>query len=674
MDSIGLPNPGSSKNQKPSNSKKKFRPSESSNAHKKQNKPKHKSNKQNTNDNPKQQPKHSNKPQQKQKFKPKHKSNNKSAPVDRKNPKPAKAVKRRKFAEHHVRPPSRPFRMPTTEVKKTGQGTLRVITVGGNEEVGRNCTIMEYDNDIIIIDLGLQFPEEGMPGVNYIIPNLSYLKGKEKNIRGVLISHGHYDHIGAIPHVMESLGNPPIFAAPLALGIIEKRQTDFPNAPKLKSKKIKGRDVIKFGQSFSVEFMNISHSFPDSMAMIVHTPIGTVVHTGDFKIDLDPEANGSPTDIGRLAQLHDENVLALMSDSTNATRKGHQLLESDIQHNLDDIIEEAEGRIVIGTFASTIGRVNQILKAAERLNRKVVIQGYSMRTNIAISQQLGYLKIKPGTIIEARDAGRYKDNQILILTTGAQGESNAGMTKIANRDHPFINVQPNDTVVFSSSVIPGNERSVQSLKDTLLREGAKVIHYQMLDIHAGGHAAQEDLKLALRLVNPEFLIPIEGNHHFLHAHADMAKSIGFPEDNIFIADNGQIIEFTKSGGTLTNHRIPSDYVYVDGLGVGSTDHVVLRDRQRLADDGMVVVVVTVDGKTGQLASDPEILARGFTVANEDKLISKTVTHLKEVLRDNNPNSQPDEQSLKKSIQDDLGVYLYKLTEKRPMILPMVVKV
>ena len=582
---------------------------------------------------------------------------------------------------------SRPARMNTYKHKpylKTGSDTdalqattdqrLRISVLGGNEEIGRNMTMIEYGNDIILIDMGLQFPDEDMPGVDYIIPNVSCLKGKERNIRGVIITHAHFDHIGGIPHLIPRLGNPPIFSTDLTCAIIKKRQDDHRDVPPLNLHVIKAHDVLKLG-SFSVEFFGVAHSVPSSMGVIVNTPCGIVVHTGDFKLDSEPGAQ-SIQETEKIKKLGERNVLALMIDSTNASQPGKQLPEIDIQHNIDEIIANAKGRVIIGTFASMIARIQQIILACERQGRKVAVEGFSMRSNIQIAQELGYMKVQKGTLIETKQINSYPREKVAIVCTGAQGEERAVLMRIANREHPFIEIEPGDTVVFSSSVIPGNERSVQRVKDTLYREGAEVIHYKMMDVHAGGHAKQEDLVEMHEMVKPKYLIPIEGHYSFLCEHAKIAEEKGFPKDNIFIADNGQIMEFDRQGnGQITNTKVPTDYVFVDGLGVGDTNHIVLRDRQELAGDGIVVVIAIVSEKTGQLMQMPDFISRGFIyMKDQNDLILQARKRIALTLKDQDPRSNANGTYLKDKIREDLGEFLYHKIQRRPMILSIIVEV
>ena len=567
-------------------------------------------------------------------------------------------------------------RLKTGSDKDTlkGKDRVRVIVLGGNEEVGRNMTLIEYKNDIIIIDMGLQFPESDMPGVDYIIPNTSYLQDKKKNIRGAIITHGHYDHIGAIPHLQKLLGNPPLFMNALTAGIVKKRQEDFRDSPKPNITIINSDDILQLGV-FKIEFFRVSHNIPDSFGVIIHTPAGIIVHTGDFKIDTNPSGD-KPTEIEKIKALGKKNVLALMADSTNAPKPGHQLTEGDIQHNIDEIIGNAKGRVIVGTFASMLGRIQQIIWACERMGRKVAIEGFSMKSNVKIAQELGYMKVSKGTLVDIKTALKLPDEQVVIICTGAQGEDRAVLMRIANGEHQNVHIEKGDTVVFSSSVIPGNERSVQRLKDTLYREGAQVVHYQMMDVHAGGHACQEDLKLVHDLVKPKYLIPIEGNHSFLRLHEKAAVENGFNPANIMVADNGQIMEFdTKRTGILTNKKVPTEYVFVDGLGVGDTNHIVLRDRVELSNDGVAIVLVVVSSQTGKLLRLPEIITRGFVfIKDHSDLIPYAKRRVAAVLKDDDPRSSANGQYLKDKVREQLGQLFFDKTGRRPMILTMIVEV
>lgn len=558
------------------------------------------------------------------------------------------------------------------------KGKLRIIMLGGLEEVGRNMALIQYEKEIIIIDMGLQFPEEDMPGIDYIIPNISYLEDKQEWIKGVIITHGHMDHIGGIPHIIGKIGNPPMFMGKLTAGLVRKRCEEFRQCPKLNISEIDDKKTIKLGSAFRVEFLRVNHSIPDSFAVIIHTPVGTIMHTGDFKIDYSP-VNDKPADLNRIARIGGDGVLLLMSDSTDSTHPGYQISESAIGDEIGSILEKIDGRIIIGTFASQLSRIQKIFDLAARHNRKIYLQGRSMNNNVEIAHQIGYLNFNPKILLHDADLKRTPDKKVIILGTGAQGESNAFLVRVVSGDHKSISIKRGDTVIFSSSIIPGNERSIQNLKDMIVRQGAKIIHYKMMDVHAGGHAKQEDLKLMMRLLKPEYFMPIEGSHYMLRAHADLAEQVGIPVEKIFIPDNGQILEFEKknniSVGALTKFKVPTDYVMVDGLGVGDVSNIVLRDRRVMAEDGMIVVIATIDSKTGDPIGNPDIISRGFVYMKENReLIEKTRMKVKKLVKDHDSKSPADDDYVKNKIRNDVGQFLFSQTKRRPMVLPVVIKV
>ncbi|MEI8360594.1 MAG: ribonuclease J [bacterium] len=556
---------------------------------------------------------------------------------------------------------------------------LRVIVLGGLEEIGRNMTLLEYDQEIIIIDLGLQFPEEDMPGIDFIIPNVSYLEGKESWVKGAIITHGHIDHIGAIPHLLPKIGNPPLFMGKLTAGLVKKLADKYHKTVHLNIQEINETSKLQLGKSFTVEFLRVNHSIPDCFAIIVHTPVGTVLHTGDFKIDYTP-VNDKPADLNRIALVGSQGIKLLMSESTEANNPGYQVSESYIGDEIDKIFDKIEGRILIGTFASQLSRVQKLLELAEKHGRKVNLQGRSMNDNVEVAHQIGYLKFSPSLLIEDKDLKRYPDNKIVIIGTGAQGESGAFLSKVVNKEHRSVELKKGDTVIFSSSVIPGNERSIQTIKDQVIRQGAKLIHYKMMDVHAGGHGKQEDLKLMMRLLNPEFFMPVHGNRYMLSTHAELAEQVGIPVEKIFVADNGQVVEMEKNSqgvvlGRLTNEKVPADYVYVDGYGVGDVSNVVLRDRRVMAEDGMIVIIATIDAKTGEPIGNPDIISRGFIYMKENKdIIEKTRMRVKKIVKDSDPRVPADDENIKNKIRNDIGQFLFGLTKKRPMVLPVVIKV
>jgi len=553
---------------------------------------------------------------------------------------------------------------------------LKIIPLGGLGEVGRNMTLFEWGGEILIVDMGLRLPEEDMPGVDYIIPNITYLKGKEKNIVGIVFTHGHYDHIGAIPYLIEKIWRPDlkIFASTLTKGIIIKRQEDFPHLPKLKITEIKDKSKIQLGP-FNIEFFRQNHNIPDNYGLFIKTPIGNIVHTSDFKFDSSPLYD-LPTDFKRLKKIGSRKILLLMSDSTDAEEEGHSLSEKTIRKNLEEIFKKASGRIIAATFASLIIRIQQLISLAEKYHRKVAIEGYSMKTNVEIARELGYLKFKKGTIVRGKEILSYPPERQTIICTGAQGESEAVLMRIANKEHPYLRIQKGDTVIFSSSVIPGNERTVQIIKDQILRQGAKVYHYQMMDIHAGGHAKKEELKEMIKIMKPKFFMPIHGQYSMLVAHAELAKECQIKEKNIIIAENGQIVGVNKNQIFLTNKTVPANYVMVDGLGVGDVGEVVLRDRQVLARDGIFVIITVIDRQTGHVRGSPDIISRGFIYLRESKeLLREARKKVIEIVEKTvGAGGAVNWTYVKNEIRNRLGEFFFSKTHRRPMILPVVIEV
>ncbi len=550
---------------------------------------------------------------------------------------------------------------------------LKIIPLGGLGEVGRNMMLFEYEEKILIIDMGFRMPEEDMPGIDCIIPNISYLKGKEKNIVGLVITHGHYDHIGAIPYSIEKIGNPQIYTGALARGIILKRQEDFPQS-KLKIHTIKNGDRIDLNP-FKIEFFKQNHSISDNFGLFISTPVGNIVHTSDFKFDETP-VNDIPTDFKKLEELSKRNVLLLLSDSTGAEQEGHSLSEKKIMENLEEIFKNCQGRILAATFASLTNRVQQIITLSERYGRKVAIDGYSMRNNIEICQKLGYIKTKTNTLIRPNQISSFPDSKITFLCTGAQAEGSAVLMRITNGEHKFFKIKKGDSVIFSSSVIPGNERAVQFLKDDLYRQKAIVFHYKMMDIHAGGHAKKEEQAKMIKIIKPKFFMPIHGQYSMLVSHDEIAKSCGIPDKNRIIAENGKIINLNQENIFIDNKEVISNYIMVDGLGIGDVGEVVLRDRQNLAKDGMFVIIVVIDRKTGKIRNSPDIISRGFVYLKESKeLLTETRKNIIKIV--NNAIGSSGSVNwiyVKDEIRNKLGAFLYKKTERRPMILPVIIEI
>ncbi len=550
---------------------------------------------------------------------------------------------------------------------------LKFVPLGGLEEIGRNMMFFEYQNEIVAIDAGLQFPEEETPGIDFIIPNVSYLESKKANIQALIITHAHYDHIGAIPYIIQKLGNPPIYCTSLTKALIEKRQEDFPNLPKLNIIIVKNGDIVKLSNHFEAEFFGIAHTIPESTAVFLKTPVGNIVNLGDFKIEYD--AHGHPEDTADLERIGKKGVHVFTIDSTNADKPGHSESERTVEKNLEDLFRSAEGRIIVAMFASVLTRINEVIKIASKLGRVVALSGYSMKSNVEIAKRLGFIKADKDTIIPIEEVHKYRDNKVLILSTGAQGETNASLMKIINGEHRHIRIKPSDTVVFSASVIPGNERSVQTLKDNLARQGAIIYTSDIIDIHASGHAPKDDLKLAMKLLNPKFLIPVHGYFYKRSINAQSGVEIGISRKNIFLMDNGQVAEITKDTFAITKETVPASYVMVDGLGVGDVEEVVLRDRKALAQEGMVVIIITLDRKRSKLIKSPDIISRGFIYIKENQEILEEVRKKIRALITRLPNYQPLESDyLKTLIRDQVGQFLYNKTKRRPMILPVVIEI
>lgn len=551
---------------------------------------------------------------------------------------------------------------------------LKVIPLGGLEEVGKNMTVLEYGQDILIIDMGLQFPTEEMLGIDYVIPDISYLQDKKDRIKGVVITHGHYDHIGAIPYLLPKLDFPKIYATKLTKGMIEKLVSEYDFSNKVTIHSFVESDILYLGP-FRLEFFHVNHNIPDGVGIGVFTPVGLLVFTGDFKFDNTP-INEKPTNFTKIASLAGQGVLALFSDSTNAESPGFAVSEQEIKKIIDRLFAQAKGRIIFSSFASLIARIQEVIESASKYGRKIAVSGRSMANNIEIAAKLGYLKYPEDIFIKINEINKYPDNKIVILCTGSQGEDMAALSRMARGEHKHVQIRKGDTVILSSSIIPGNERSVFAIYDNLLRQGAEVIYEKIMDIHTGGHAKAEELKMMIRMVSPKYFIPIHGERHMLEAHKKIAQDLGLPQENIFVADNGQIIEFSSEGGRLTDRKVPTSYVMVDGLGVGDVGQIVLRDRQAMAKDGVFVIIVTVDHKTGRLVTSPDIISRGFVYMKEsEKLIADVRQKIKKLMASGTKEGIPADWShIKMKIREEIGQFLYDQTERRPMVLPVVIEV
>lgn len=563
--------------------------------------------------------------------------------------------------------------LPRDPNEKSNPEAVRLVPLGGLEEVGRNCSFIEYKNDIVVIDMGLQFPEEETPGIDYIIPNVDYLEKKKQNIAGIILTHGHYDHIGALPHVLARLGNPPIYASSITKAIIERRAEDFPNAPKMNIKVIKEGDEIKISNNLTALFFGVPHTIPETVGVMMKTPIGNIVHFADFRLDYDDE--GNPHGLEEFEKLGKMGVHTFMVDSTNAEKPGHSVSEKTVEKNLEEIFKAAEGRIVVATFSSLITRIAEIIKIAEKLGRKVALNGYSMKTNIQIAQNLGFVKAKEGTLISVEEVSKFKDDKVLILSTGAQGESNAGLMKIINGEHRHIHIKAGDTFVLSSSVIPGNEKNVQTVKDNLARQGAIVYHSALVDIHSSGHAPKGDIGLVIKLLKPKFLMPVHGYYFMRAANGMTARENGVAKDNVRLMDNGEVAELTKDSFIVTKETVPAFYVMVDGLGVGDVEEVVLRDRRALAQEGMIVIILAVDRDKGKVLKNPDIISRGFIYLKENQEMLDEIRKRIRSLMQRLPSYREIEPDyLKTLIRDQVGQFLYTKTKRRPMILPVIIEI
>lgn len=553
------------------------------------------------------------------------------------------------------------------------QESLKVTHLGGLGEIGRNMQVLEYKDDIMLIDAGFGFPDDDQPGIDYNLPNVSYLADKIDRIRGLIITHGHYDHIGALPYILNKIGNPPIYCSRMTWGIVMKRHQEFPALPAMDITIVDDRDIIQLGANFKVEFVHVNHNIPEDLALHIETPVARLFHTADFKFDPEP-LNEKPTDIEYLKTIGDKGVTLLLSDSTGAEKAGSSVSEASINANIEGIFKESPGRIITATYSSLINRIQQLITLSEKYNRKVAIDGYSMKSNVEILKELNQLRIKKETQIDISQVDDFPDKNVTIIGTGAQGEERAVMMRIATGEHRFVRVKPTDSIIFSSSVVPGNERTVQRLRDMMYRMGANVYHYQMMDIHAGGHALQDDLKRMILYMRPKYFLPNHGYYSMMVTHAKLAQEVGIPKENCITPDNGNIIHITEDAWWYDKKSATVDNVMVDGLGVGDVGNVVIRDRQVLAEDGMFVIVALIDSKTGQVRGSPDIISRGFVYLKENKelliQVRKRVRHTvsKSGTR---PVNWTD---LKDVIREDIGLFLFQKTQRRPMILPVVIEV
>ncbi len=547
---------------------------------------------------------------------------------------------------------------------------LKIIPLGGLGEIGKNMMVMEYEDDIIIIDAGLMFPEEEMLGIDLVIPDIQYLMDKRERIRGIVITHGHEDHVGALPYVLPQL-DVPVYATKLTRGII---------SIKLKERKaLTGANLklVQFGArtklgKFTVEFYPVCHSIPDSAGLIIDTPIGTVIHSGDFKLDYTP-VSGEPTALSRLAQLGSQGVLLLMADSTYAELPGYTPSERVVGETLDRVIAEAPGRVIVTTFSSLVSRIQQIIDAAVKHQRRVFVVGRSMSDTVKMALELGYLHSPDGVLARMDELKKLPHNEIIFVTTGSQGEPTSALVRMANRDHKQVHIIPGDTVVISATPVPGNEAVVNRTVDNLLKQGAQVLYDKIMSVHVHGHASQEELKLLLNIVNPKFFVPIHGEYRHLSFHARLAQSVGIPEENIFVLEDGDVLELNPQSGKVKD-KVASSNVYVDGLSVGDIGSVVLRDRRMLSKDGIVMVIIAINRQTGKLVGRPDIVSRGFVDNRESKDMIDESRDLVARVLDHGGARPADWGFINTKVRDTLNKFYYEQTRRRPMVLPFMVKV
>ncbi len=548
---------------------------------------------------------------------------------------------------------------------------LKIIPLGGLDEIGKNITVFEYEDEIVLVDCGLEFPEDSMLGVDLVIPDVTYLERNKEKIKGLVITHGHEDHIGSIPYVLRKI-NMPIYATKLTNALIRNKLEEHKLLKSTKLIDVQQGETISFGK-IKVEFIRSSHSIPDAVMLAIHTPVGVVLHTGDFKVDFTP-IDGEVMDLGRIAELGNQGVLALMSDSTNSERTGYTMSERSVGDVLDKQFINCTKRIVVATFASNVHRVQQIVNSAVKYGRKVAVCGRSMINMITAARELGYIQVPENTFIDIDMIKNYTDEQLLILTTGSQGEAMSALTRMATGEHKKVVITPNDKIIISATPIPGNEKFVSKVIDDLMKIGAEVVYSSLEAIHVSGHACQEEQKLILSLVRPKFFIPVHGEFRQLKAHAETARKMGVDPTHIFIMTNGRVMEINPNEAKLTS-SVPSGKILVDGLGVGDVGNIVLRDRQHLSQDGLIVIVMTMDSATGEIVSGPDVVSRGFVYVREsENLMEEVKGVIKEEVRKCEEQNIRDWATIKSNLKDNLRDYIFTKTKRNPMILPIIMEV
>ncbi|MCY6356772.1 ribonuclease J [Clostridium sp. ZS2-4] len=548
---------------------------------------------------------------------------------------------------------------------------INIIPLGGLNEVGKNLTAIEYKNEIVVIDCGLSFPDDEMLGIDVVIPDVGYLVKNSAKIKGIFLTHGHEDHIGALPYVLKEL-NVPVYGTKLTLGIVENRLKENGLLSSSKLCKIQPKDIVKL-ENMSIEFIRTSHSIADSVAIAIHTPLGIILHTGDFKIDYTP-IDGQVADLARFAELGKKGVIVMMADSTNVERAGYTMSERTVGEAFENIFSKADGRIIVATFASNVHRIQQIISASSKFGKKVAVSGRSMENIVNVASELGYLKYEEGTLISIDDIKKYPNNKITIITTGSQGEPMSALSRMASSDHKKVNIVKGDMVIISATPIPGNEKLVSKVINQLFKQGANVIYEALADVHVSGHACQEELKLMHTLVKPKFFIPVHGEYRMLKQHSDLAVKLGLPEKNVIIADNGEVIEITreyiKKSGTVSSGK-----VFVDGLGVGDVGNIVLRDRRHLSQDGILTVVVTIARDSGKVIAGPDIISRGFVYVRESEdLMEEARLIVRDALRECEEKCITEWAVIKSKVKEVLRMFLYEKTKRKPMILPIIMEI
>ncbi|MFZ2149601.1 MAG: ribonuclease J [Minisyncoccia bacterium] len=574
----------------------------------------------------------------------------------------------------------------STNIPPPEKGVIRIIPLGGVEEIGKNMTAIEIDDDIIVIDAGMHFANEATPGIDYVIPNTTYLEERKEKIRALFITHGHLDHIGGVPLVLSRIGNPPVYSRNLSVLMMRKRQAEFPHLPAMKDIIVERDDVITVGK-IKVRFFGVTHTIPDSMGIIIETEHGWIVTPGDYKLD---QIDGIVTknEEKEYSIFDKAKVLLLLTDSTNIENEGFSLPEIKVHQGLENLIKRIPGRIIIAAFASHITRLAHVVKTAEALGKKIALDGRSMKTNIEVAIEAGFFEPKKGTIISIEEAGNYPPNKVVVLMTGAQGEEFASLNRAANKTHTKFSLQKGDTIILSASIVPGNERAVERMKDGLARQGVRVISYRTAGedfVHATGHGNKEDVKWLHRKTHPKFFIPIHGNHYRLVLHKELAIEVGMPEENVVVPDNGSIIEISADGGkmVLRKEKAPSGAMLVDGVSISDTQDVVIRDRVMLAQDGMFVIIALVDQKTGKLKKSPDLISRGFVYLKENQeLLRQVRIIIKKSIEDSTANmpslastqGQMDFDNIKASLGENISKFLYQKTAKRPLVIPVILSV